>query len=134
MTARATTKLATVVLSVLATGCSLSLAPASARDARFDRASLAALVPGQTPDAVVGSLGVPEWRQLRGREIHWRYESVFYPKGCSTELFGVTVRERPSERRQLELHFGPAGLQRATLTERLPERTLRTDLLAAGPR
>jgi hypothetical protein len=132
VTHRATTKLAAVVvLALLSTGCALALSPPSAWDPRFDRANLSTLASGQTPADVAGRMGAPVWQQQRDREIDWRYESVFYPKGCSTTLFGLTVRERPRERRQLELRFGPAGLQRAILMERLPERTLRTDLLAA---
>jgi hypothetical protein len=131
MRAPASTPLvAVVIVALLSTGCALALAPASAWDERFDRANLSTLASGQSQDDVVSRMGAPEWQRRRGREIEWRYESVFYPKGCSTLLFGLTVRERPRERRQLDLSFGPSGLQRAVLTERLPERTLRTDLLA----
>jgi outer membrane protein assembly factor BamE (lipoprotein component of BamABCDE complex) len=125
--------LAAIALSLAGTGCTLALAPASPPDPRFGRDHLASLEAGMTPDAVRGVLGEPLRMRRAGATTHWHYRHTTYLRGCATLVFGLTVSEQPHEVREIDLAFGGDGLAAATLTERMPERTVRVHLLSSRP-
>jgi hypothetical protein len=119
----------TVLLST--TGCSYALFPQTPPDPRFARERTVTLAPGMDVAAVRGILGAPDRTTTSRAGTEWFYESVGSRRACRVSFLGLTVSESATERRTLALRFGAGGLETATLTERLPEHTLRTRLVEA---
>jgi len=121
--------LAAVVVST--TGCAYALAPPTPPDPRFARERAALLSPGMSVEAIRGMLGTPDRTAARRTRTDWFYESVGSRRACRVSFLGLPLADAATERRTLALRFGAAGLETATLTERLPEHTLRTRLVEA---
>ncbi len=115
------------------TGCAYGLAAPTPPDARFARERIVTLAPGMNVEDVRGVLGAPDRTAARRSRTDWFYESVGSRRACRMSVLGVTVSDPATERRTIALRFGRAGLETATLTERLPEHTLRTRLAEATP-
>ena len=123
--------LAALLVTVLSTtACSWRLVAPTPPDPRFARERIASLAPGMDHDAVRAVLGEPSNVADARIRTEWTYESIGSRKACRVSLGPLTLRDYATERRQLALRFGADGLENATLTERLPEHTVRTRLIA----
>jgi outer membrane protein assembly factor BamE (lipoprotein component of BamABCDE complex) len=115
------------------TGCTYALAAPTRPDPRLARERIVKLATGMNVAAVRGMLGAPDRATTSHTRAEWFYESIGSRKACRVHFLGLTISDSATERRTLALRFGAAGLETATLIERLPEHTIRTRLVEATP-
>ena len=122
--------LAVCVLVLGSAGCELAMPRATPPDPRFEREYLRGLRRGMSPGAVHEILGAPTSKRTSDGGATWRYEYFQTFRVCVPLMFGIPLSPTPGLYSQIDLRFGPAGLERATLTKRRDREASRVDLLA----
>jgi outer membrane protein assembly factor BamE (lipoprotein component of BamABCDE complex) len=84
---------------------------------------------GQTEAEVRALLGDP-MEVLPDHETEtWRYFEVFQPRGCTTEVFGISLSRRPTRRVELVITFAHGHVSAVTPMPERPE----TNATSAAP-